>query len=409
MSLAVNRACVGGYNAPGIREELITYGDDRMSGPLHVYYGPEIQLYYFGPAHPFNQRRVELSVDLMAACGLFESNGNTLGPIDQATIEDAQLFHKPQYLDLLRRASERGVGYLDRGDTPAFPGCLDAALWAVGSTLAALEAVLGGEGHAFSVGGGHHHAHPESASGFCIMNDASIALQVARQRYGIEKALYLDIDVHHGDGIFYGFYAAPWLLDIDFHQYGYGFYPGTGDTAEVGAREAAGVKLNVPLAAGAADDSAMLAWREVAVPAIRAFRPELIVMQCGADAHSGDPLASLEWSTGPYCEIARSVHELAHEVSDGRLLLLGGGGYNPGNVCAAWAAIALTVGDVPLPEILPQGWCERFEETYGQPAPTSFREPATASSRVLRATQRSIGELRELSPLLADAGKHPRG
>lgn len=374
-----------------------------MSGPLHVYYGPEILLYNFGPHHPFNQRRVELSVELMRACGLFDANGNTLRPISQATREDALLFHSAQYLRLLERASERGAGYLDRGDTPAFPGCLDAALWTVGSTLGALDAVLTGEGHAFSVGGGLHHAHPAAASGFCILNDIAIAIHAARKRYGIRKALYLDIDVHHGDGVFYGFGSDPLLLDIDFHQDGRTLYPGTGHVHETGAGEAAGMKLNVPFWPGAADDSALLAWCEAAVPAIRAFAPELIVMQCGADAHSGDPLASLEWSTGPYLEIARTVHELAHEVAGGRLLLLGGGGYDPRNVCAAWGAIALTVGEVSLPEELPQEWRELFEKTYGYPAPASFDEPATASGQGLDRTASVIEELRDRSPLLREA------
>ena len=371
-----------------------------MSGPLHVYYGPEIQQYYFGPQHPFNQRRVELSVELMSASGLFETNGNSCRPIRQATREEALLFHSEEYVSLLERANERGTGFLDRGDTPAFPGCFDAALWAVGGTLAALDAVLGGEGHAYSVGGGHHHAHRDAASGFCILNDAAIALLIARERYNIRRALYLDIDVHHGDGVFYGFLSEPWLLDIDFHQDGRTLYPGTGFEWEIGQGDAAGIKLNVPFGPGAADDSALLAWREVAVPAIRAYRPELILMQCGADAHDGDPLAALRWSTGPYLEIARSVHALAHELADGRLLLLGGGGYNPANVCLAWAGIGLAVGEAPLPDSLPESWSARFEQTYGEPAPTSFHEPPTSYPRGQAATARSVEILRQRSHLL---------
>ncbi len=371
-----------------------------MSGPLHVYYGPEIQLYYFGPGHPFNQRRVELAVELMRECGLFESGGNTLRPIRQATREEALLFHTPQYVEFLTRASERGTGYLDRGDTQAFPGCLDAALWQVGAALSALEAVMGGEGHAFSPGGGTHHGYRDHAAGFCILNDAAVALAVARVRYGVRRALYLDVDVHHGDGVFYGYEDDPWLLNVDFHQDGRTLFPGTGFVDEIGEGEAAGLKLNLPLLPGAGDDSALLGWREVGVPAIRAFRPELIVMQCGADAHSGDPLAMLEWSLNPYAEIAASVHELAHELCDGRLLLLGGGGYNPANVCSAWPLIAFTVAGVPLPEEMPEDWRRSFEETYRRPAPTRFSEPPTTSTRALQATVRCIEELKAASPLL---------
>lgn len=371
-----------------------------MSGPLHVYYGPEIQLYHFGPRHPFNQRRVGLSVELMEACGLFGSNGNTLRPIRQAAREEALLFHSERYLRLVETSCERGTGYLDQGDTPVFPSCLDAALWGVGSALSALDAVMMGEGHAFSPGGGTHHAYREAASGFCILNDAAVAIAVARERYGVERALYLDIDVHHGDGVFYGFEDDPNLLDIDLHQDGRTLFPGTGHAREVGEGAAKGFKLNVPLAPGAGDDSALLAWNDVAVPAIRAYRPQLLVVQCGADAHGDDPLAMLEWSSGPYLEIARSVHELAHEVADGRLLLLGGGGYNPANVCVAWTAMAHPIGEVPLPEGIPEAWRRRFEETYDRPAPSAFREPSTVSARALATTRDTIEELRRLSPLL---------
>ncbi len=370
-----------------------------MSGPLHVYYGPEIQLYHFGPQHPFNQRRVELAVDLMRSCGLFDHNGNTLRPISQATRGDALLFHTERYLRFVEATCEKG-GCLDAGDTPSFPGCLDAALWTVGATLGALDAVMSGEGHAWSPGGGTHHGYREAASGFCILNDGAVALAAARERYGVEKAVYIDIDVHHGDGVFYGFLSDPWLLDLDIHQDGRTLFTGTGFTHEVGEGEAAGLKLNVPLAPGAADDSALLAWKEVVAPAIRAFEPELIVMQCGADAHSGDPLAMLEWSSGPYLQMVASVHELAQEVAGGRLLLLGGGGYNPSNVCVVWAGMGLTLGGVPLPGALPEGWRQRFQETYRRPAPATLREPATSSARVLAGTRRSIDELRMLSPLL---------
>lgn len=372
-----------------------------MSGMLHVYYGPEVQRYYFGPAHPFNQRRVELAVELMSALGLFEANGNTLRPIRQATREETLRFHTPRYLDLLERASEHGRGYLDSGDTPAFPGCLEAALWLVGSTLAALDCVMSGEGHAFSAGGGLHHAYRDRASGFCILSDLGVALHTAREQYAVERAVYLDVDVHHGDGVFYEFYGDGWLLDVDLHQDGRTLFPGTGFVHETGAPGAEGLKLNVPLQPGASDDSALLAWREAVLPAIRAFQPELIVMQCGADAHFGDPLANLNWSSGPYVQIAKEVHELAHELCDGRLLLTGGGGYNPANVCAVWAAVGLAVGGVAPPDRLPQEWRRRFEAEYGVAAPHTFDETGTVNERVLARTAAAIEQLSARTHLLS--------
>lgn len=336
----------------------------------------------------------------MEACGLFDTNDNELRPVRQATEDDAVLFHSRNYIDFLRERSRIGTGYLDRFDTPAFPGCLDAALWLAGSTMAAMQEVLEHNAHAFSVGGGLHHGHRDRASGFCILNDIAIALCHARKSYGLNKAAYIDIDVHHGDGIFYGFYGEDWLLNLDVHQDGYTLFPGTGFVLETGGGAAAGLKLNLPLPPRACDDSALAFWREVAEPAIRSFEPELIVIQCGADAHYNDPLAHIRWSTTPYFETARSVHELAHDLCDGRLLMVGGGGYNPCNACLCWAGMALTAGKLDVPDEIPPEWRGQFEKAYGYEAPARFAEDMTSSPQRFAITQQHIEELRGLSPLL---------
>ena len=366
-----------------------------MNRPLYVFYGDEILTYYFGPSHPFNQKRVKLSVDLMKGLGLF-SHKNQLLPIRQASIEEALAFHQEKYINFLQEVEKTGDIYLDQGDTPSFRGCLQASLWIVGATLQALDAVLTESVYAFNPGGGLHHAHRYRASGFCILNDAAIALEIARRKYGINKAAYIDIDVHHGDGVFYGFYAEDWLLDLDLHQDGRTLFPGTGFVQEIGEGSALGLKRNIPLAPGASDDSAMYAWREVIEPSIREFKPELIVMQCGADAHYGDPLAMLSWSNNTYTNFARSIAELSEEICNGRLLLLGGGGYKPSNACLAWAAIALTVSGQEAPDSLPDNWTEKFKEAYGYFPPESILEPETQDPRTLQSTQKTVQNLKAL-------------
>lgn len=372
-----------------------------MSGSLSLIYGDEFLRYDFGDAHSLQQARVLLSFELMKRLGLTEDSGVRLEGVEMASDEDLLLFHTKAYLDFVRRRCATGEGMLDQGDTPAFPGGYEAAALIAGSTLKAVRLVWSGEtAHAFNLGGGLHHAHPDRASGFCIFNDLAVALAHLRQREGVQRLAYIDIDVHHGDGVMYGFYGDPGLLDIDFHEDGRYLFPGTGCLTETGEVLGRGYKINLPFPPDTSDPSYLYAFQEIAMPALRAYRPQLILVQCGADARLGDPLADLRLSTTPYETIIDSLHRLAHEICDGKLVLTGGGGYNPANVAQTWTVIAAAVSGFYLPELTPPDWQTLFRNVTGMPAPTHLRSGPVAGPPGQDA-HTLVGYLKRSLPLLA--------
>src|SRR5690606_5782344 len=179
-----------------------------------------------------------------------------------ASREEIEWFHAPEYVDRVIELSERGSGYLDMGDTPAFPGVYEAAAHVVGGTLAALAAVVAEGRRAFIPIGGLHHAARNTAAGFCVFNDCAIAIEAARRVYGLARVCYVDIDAHHGDGVFYGYESDPTLAFADLHEDGRFLYPGTGARSETGKGAAQGTKLNVPMPPGADDAAFRAAWEE---------------------------------------------------------------------------------------------------------------------------------------------------
>jgi acetoin utilization protein AcuC len=309
----------------------------------------------------------------MKATGLLNSPNVKLATPRYATDDELRLFHNADYLEFVKRMSEFGSGFLDYGDTPAFKGCYEASALAVGASLTAVDLVMSGEGmHAMNIAGGLHHAHPGQASGFCIFNDPAISIAYLKKEYGVKKILYLDVDAHHGDGVMYGFYSDPGVLDIDFHEDGRHLFPGTGFTDEVGEAEGAGLKLNIPLPPFTGDELYLPLFMEIVPRAVRKFGPEVMLLQCGVDSHANDLLAHLQLTTRSYIEIARVVHELSHEVAGGRLVVFGGGGYNPANVARAWTVVASVLLQTKSPDLTPQSWRKLFEALVGEEAPTSM-------------------------------------
>jgi acetoin utilization protein AcuC len=221
----------------------------------------------------------------------------------------------------------------------------------------------------------------------------------------VDRILYLDIDAHHGDGVMYGFYADESVLDVDFHEDGHHLFPGTGFTEEVGAGRAAGVKINVPLSPFTGDEAYLQLFREIVPPAVRKFRPQIMLVQCGADSHANDLLAHLQLTTKSYCEIATICHDLAHEVSDGRLVIFGGGGYNPSNVARAWALIAATLADFRPPEDTPSQWRRLFESVIGEEAPRKVSSVGEGRDAVddmsMNYSKDVLKDLKSRIPLLA--------
>ncbi len=299
--------------------------------------GEGLANYGFPDGHPFG-------VDRYAAF-MNELNGSPVaGLVEQrapreATREELQCFHTPRYVDFVMAASAHGSGYLDHGDTPAFPGVHEAAATVVGATLEALYALFEGPAtRAFIPIAGLHHAGRDHAAGFCVYNDCGVAVEVARRRYGVQRVAYVDIDVHHGDGVFYAFEDDPDLIFADTHEDGRFLYPGTGSRGETGTGAAAGTKLNLPLPPGTDDRGFLAAWDEVEA-FVDAARPELILMQCGADSLAGDPLAHLALTEEAHAHATRSLCQLADRHAQGRLLATGGGGYDRRNLARAWTRV----------------------------------------------------------------------
>lgn len=346
-----------------------------MGGKFSIVYSDEFLQYDFGEKHPLRQFRVKLAMELMCQTGVTAAEGVSLDGAHRAAPEALFLFHSPDYVDFVKHACEAGTGFLDGGDTPAVKGCFDAALWVVGTSVHAAKTVWQGESdHVYNLGGGLHHAHPGDASGFCVFNDIAVAIAHLLKTYGASKVAYIDIDAHHGDGVMYGFYADPRVLNIDFHEDGRYLFPGTGRVDELGEGEAQNFKVNVPLQPYSADASFGYAFRNLVPPLIRRFAPEIILMQTGVDSHLGDPLSHMNLSYRSYVEAIRIVHDLAHEVCDGKLVLFGGGGYNPAGVSILWTLMAATVAGVKIDDAMPSSWLATLTEMTEVSAPLALEE-----------------------------------
>jgi acetoin utilization protein AcuC len=308
-----------------------------MSDPVLVYKGKEIAAYGFGDPHPFGTDRHDVFHRELAAAEL--DPAIRYATPRRASVDELLLFHTPEYIDKVSRLSKEGRGYLDEGDTPALPGIFDAASDVVGTTLAAVDAVMEGEARrAFVPIAGLHHAARDRAAGFCVFNDCGVAAEYLRHRHGLARVAYVDIDAHHGDGVFYGFVDDPDLIFADIHEDGRYLYPGTGAAEETGTGRARGTKLNVPLAPGADDAEFRMAWRQVEAH-LDAAEPDFIIFQCGADSLEGDPITHLCYTEQAHADAAATLCRLADKHCEGRLIGTGGGGYNRQNIARAWTRV----------------------------------------------------------------------
>lgn len=312
---------------------------------VRVYLGESLGAYQFGPDHPFGSRRYPAFVEELDRRGLRQRVQT--GTPALAPQEILELFHDPAYLQRVRDASESGEGLLDLGDTPAFRGVFEAASTVVGTVIAAIDAVMAGDcDQAFVPIAGLHHARRDAASGFCVFNDPAIAIEYLRARHDIGRIAYVDIDAHHADGVFYAFENDPLLFMADFHEDGRFLYPGTGSAEESGTGAARATKLNIPLPPGAGDTAFFSAW-----PRVEEFldeaRPEFVILQCGADSLEKDPLTHLAYSTAVHAQTARRLKALAERHCKGRLVALGGGGYQLRNLSAAWCEVIAALVEDP--------------------------------------------------------------
>jgi acetoin utilization protein AcuC len=344
------------------REPLVVYGDASLA-------------YDLGHGHPFTPRRFGPGIDLLRLLGA----SAFLAPVPVSD-EELATVHEPRYIDLVRTLSSypeaaEELGFDDR-DTPPFYGMHDATAGVVGGTVHALDRLLGGQvQHAFHPGGGLHHAFPGRAGGFCVYNDVAVAIRRARDAG--HRVLYVDLDVHHGDGVEAIFWDDPLVQTISIHESGLTLFPGSGFVEDRGGHGAEGSAVNVPLEAGTSNGS-WLAVVEDVVPAVAdAFRPTLLVSVQGCDGHHLDPLSNLSLSTVAFHRASRLLDSLAHQHAEGRWLACGAGGYDVYRVVPrAWALVWLAQAHREVPDETPPAWRERWAAEaarHGQaPPPVRF-------------------------------------
>jgi acetoin utilization protein AcuC len=298
--------------------------------------GERLARYGFGDGHPFGTDRHSAFLAEFAARGL-DKRVQTV-ETRAATREELQFFHTARYVDFVAERSLTGEGFLDAGDTPAWRGVYEAAADVVGATLLAAEHIMAGKvRRAFVPIAGLHHAARDGAAGFCVFNDCGVAAEMLR-RQGLKRIAYVDIDAHHGDGMYYGFESDPDLIFADIHEDGRYLYPGTGRADQTGSGAAAGVKLNIPLPPGADDAVFGQVWPRV-LAHLRKYEPEFILLQAGADSVEGDPITHMRFTPATHERAARDLAALADELGHGRLLGTGGGGYNRINLAQAWTGV----------------------------------------------------------------------
>ena len=308
-----------------------------MAAEVLLYVGEALGKYGFPDGHPFGTDRQDAFFKETIKQGLAKQA--QLAVSRAASRDEIERFHTANYVGRIDELSALGLGFIDNGDTPAYPGVYDASAAVVGAALEGLERVMNGEVYrTFQPIGGLHHARRDNGAGFCVFNDCGVVIDTLREKYGIRRVAYVDIDVHHGDGLYYPYERDPEVFVADLHEDGKFLYPGTGDTWEVGTGAAAGTKLNIPMQPGADDRQFMREWERV-VGFLRNAKPEFIVFQCGADSLAGDPLAHLKYSPAAHAHAAKSLCELANEFAQGRIMGFGGGGYDRTNLALAWNAV----------------------------------------------------------------------
>lgn len=375
--------------------------------------------YDFGPSHPMSSTRLELTARLACDLGVFEHAGVTVAGIEAVTDEQLVTVHTAGYVSAVRAAST-GPGYVDEksglgtDDVPVFPGMHEASARIVGGTLGAAMAVWKGEAvHSVNIAGGLHHAMPGKASGFCVYNDLAVAIRALLDA-GAQRIAYVDVDVHHGDGVERIFWDEPRVLTISLHETGRVLFPGTGYAQDIGGPRAEGQTVNVAFPPGTSDGPWLRAFHAVVPPLLRSFEPEIMITQLGCDSHLLDPLAHMALSLDAQRESYLALHDLAHETAGGKWVMVGGGGYEIVDVVPrAWAHLLAIASHHPIdPETeIPDTWRAHVEERYGRQAPGrmtdgqelrwrswgSGHDPEDPVDRAVMATRRAVFPLHGLN------------
>ena len=363
-----------------------------MPGPVALVYGDALMKHHLSDEHPLQPIRVKLAVDLIKSTGLIEHSH--LVPPRAATIDELALVHSREYIDLVRKLSdpagrrhvspdEMDAAGFASADNPISDELHEGTSLVVGASMVAAEAIDSGAAlHAFSPSGGLHHAHRDRASGFCTYNDAAVACRWLKDRG--HRVAYVDVDVHHGDGVEAIFQSDPDVLTISLHESGRWLFPGTGFPQDSGVGAGKGSAANMPFVPFTWDEPWLMAFDRVVPALLRRFKPTVLVTQDGCDTHHLDPLAHLAATTRIWPHVGRAFHELAHELCEGRWLALGGGGY-------------------AIYEVVPRAWTLLFAEMVERPDlaadvndPTTVVPDAQAQERVWTALRRDLRVLGEV-------------
>ncbi len=387
-------------------------------GPATVVFDPSLTDYDFGPDHPMTPVRVDLTMRLADELGVLSSLHRVAAPM--ADLDLLETAHDPEFIEAVQRAGKSGEPDLRHGlgteDDPVFAGMHEASAHIVGATVEACRRVWTGEAaHAANIMGGLHHAMRDRASGFCVYNDVVAGIQWLLD-HGAQRVAYVDVDVHHGDGVERAFWDDPRVLTISLHETGQILFPGTGFADDTGGPDAEGSAVNVALPPGTSDSGWLRAFHAVVPDLVREFAPDVMVTQQGCDSHTEDPLAHMMLTIDGQRAAYSALHDLAHEVCGGRWVATGGGGYAVVEVVPrAWTHLLAIVAGRPLDPAtaVPDGWREHVTHRLGQVAPLRmtdggeprFREwregydPDTWLDRQVHATRMAVFPLHGLDPL----------
>jgi acetoin utilization protein AcuC len=395
-----------------------------MSGTACAVFDRSLTDYDFGPVHPMNPVRVDLTMRLADELGVLAGPRDPAGlavvPAPMASEELLLTVHDAALVESVQKAGADPTRYdLDRGvgtdDNPTFEGMHQASAHVVGATVEAARRVWEGQAlHAASIAGGLHHAMADRASGFCVYNDVAVAIRWLLD-HGAGKVAYVDVDVHHGDGVERVFWDDPRVLTISVHETGQMLFPGTGFPKDTGGAGAEGSVVNVALPPGTSDAGWLRAFHAVVPPLLREFGPDVLVTQHGCDTHTEDPLAHLMLSVDGQRASYEALHDLAHEVCGGRWVATGGGGYALVDVVPrAWTHLLAIVAGTPLDpaRAVPEGWREHVVRLLGQAGPMRMTDgrtpvyrdwgqgydPDTWLDRAVHATRSAVFPLHGLDP-----------
>ena len=333
----------------------------------------------YGPNHPLKVERLQITMDLIEAYGLFDNPETPWVEAREADEQDVRLVHTSEYLDALRQANsgqapaQSGQYGLGSGDNPVFSGLYDWSLLVTGATLECIRQVrYENRRIAFNIAGGLHHALPNRAAGFCYLNDPAIG--IARMVQDGLRVVYLDLDVHHGDGVEAVFYDTDQVLTISIHQHGHTLFPGTGFPEEMGQGPGRGFAVNVPLAPGTDDDLYHWVFKETVPALVSAFDPDVLVTQLGVDTFTTDPLAALNLTNEGFCKLIREIKSWGLQW-----VALGGGGYNIMNVVRAWTSAWAIMKGAELSDDLPDDFISKHRHLLGKNLKLSEKAPLISS------------------------------